>query len=211
MTLECLAELLAAILAESDSLVAARCLNVLLTKHVPTLLKVLNVGFESSVEFINLLVHHAHFGVDVGDLRMVLPNAVLENIKGPVQVFKALGEVTDVMVVHGQGRIAVTDLRMVDPEEPLLQHDRLRLQLDSLQEVAELELNTCDAANTAGHFFVHSTGDLEHHIDALGVEFESTIKLAFLVELICLSQTGLHITVLLLNLLHVGEEFSDVF
>ena len=100
---------------------------------------------------------------------------------------------------------------MVAPEEPLLQHDRLRLQLDGLQEVAKLELNACDAANAAGHLLVHCTGNLEHHIDALGVEFESTIKLAFLVELICLSQAGLHITMLLPNLLHVGEEFCDVF
>jgi len=101
LTLERLAEILNTVLAESDGLVAARGLNMLFTEHVPGLVKVTIVGFKSSVKFVDFLVHHAHLGVDAGDLGMVLADAVSEDVECAVQVLETLCEVAYVMVVHG--------------------------------------------------------------------------------------------------------------
>jgi len=100
LTLEGLAELLATVLDKSDGLMAASCLNVLFAEHVTTLVKVLNISFEGSVKFVDLLIDHTHLSEDACDLRMVLANTVPQDIERAVQVLEALSEVANVVIVH---------------------------------------------------------------------------------------------------------------
>ena len=56
LTFKSLSELLSAILAESDRLVAAGSLDVIFAEHVAGLVKVLGVGLEGSLQVVDLLV-----------------------------------------------------------------------------------------------------------------------------------------------------------
>jgi len=56
LTFKSLSELLSAILAESDRLVAASSLDVIFAEHVAGLVKVLGVGLEGSLQVVDLLV-----------------------------------------------------------------------------------------------------------------------------------------------------------
>lgn len=80
LALQCLAELLGAIVAKSDGLVGACSLDVLLSKHVLRLIQVLHVRLKGGIHLINLLVDQTHLQVDAGDLWMVLTNAVVKDV-----------------------------------------------------------------------------------------------------------------------------------
>ena len=56
LTFKSLSELLSAILAESDGLVAASSLDVIFAEHVAGLVEVLGVGLEGSLQVVDLLV-----------------------------------------------------------------------------------------------------------------------------------------------------------
>ena len=58
---------------------------------------------------------------------MIVANTGLENVESPVQVLKALREVAALVVVDRQGGIARTNLRVINSQKSLLQHDCFRL------------------------------------------------------------------------------------
>ena len=61
----------------------------------------LDVGFKSGVHVFNLLVDQAHFQENASDLRMVISDTWLQNIKSSMQVFEPFREVAAVVIVHG--------------------------------------------------------------------------------------------------------------
>ncbi len=132
LAFKCFAELLPTILAQCNGLVATSRLYVFLAKHVPCLVQMLHIRLESGAHIIDLLVHKAHLQINARDLRMILANRCLHNLECSVQVFETLGEVSTVMVVHGQISVAEAYRRMIDSEKSLLQDDCLSLKLDSL-------------------------------------------------------------------------------
>ena len=85
---------------------------------------------------------------------MVVPNARLKNIKGPVQVLEALLEVATVVIVHGKCFITVSYCRVINAEQTFLQNDYLGLQLDSLQVISKFKLNAGDIRNASCNFFI---------------------------------------------------------
>ena len=60
LTLKRLPKVLSTVLAQSDGLMAAGSLDVLLAKHVARLIKVLHVGLQCSVHVVDLLVDQSH-------------------------------------------------------------------------------------------------------------------------------------------------------
>ena len=210
LTLKSLPEFLSAVLAQSDGLVTAGRLDVILTEHVSCLVSVLSVSLKSCIHVFNFLVDQTELQVDSCDLRMVLSNASLEDGETAVQVLEALAKVSTVVVVHRQGRVAVADIGMVNTQKTFLKDDGFRLKLDRLQEVAEFKLDTCDVGDAVSNVLVHGASDLKQHVDGLGPELESTVKLVLLLCNVGLGEAGTHIRVLVLDLLDVSEELADV-
>ena len=89
LTLESLSKFLSTILAKSDCLIAAGCLNVIFTEHEFGLLQVMLIGLKGCVHLVNFLVHEAKFQIDGGDLRVMLAYTCLENVESPVQILEA--------------------------------------------------------------------------------------------------------------------------
>jgi len=65
------------------------------------------------------------------------------------------------VVVEGQVAVAVGGLRVVAAEHALLQDDALGLQLNCLQEIAELELDARQLRDAGSNLFVHRPCDLQ--------------------------------------------------
>ena len=84
LTFEGLSELLSAVLAESDGLVAARSLDVFLAEHVAGLIEMLGVGLKGSLQVLNLLINEAELKEETSDLRVILADAGLENVESTV-------------------------------------------------------------------------------------------------------------------------------
>ena len=101
LTLKSLPEVFPVILTQSDGLVTARQLNVLVAQHVLDLLRMLGVSLERRVHLVDFRVHSAHLQVNASDLRMVLSDAGLENGEASVQILEALADVACVIVVEG--------------------------------------------------------------------------------------------------------------
>lgn len=102
LTLEGLPELLSAVLAKGDGLVAACCLNVLLSKHETSLGQVLVVGLEGRVNLVNFLVNESQLEVDRSDLGVVVANTGLQNVESSVQILETLGDIAAVVVENGK-------------------------------------------------------------------------------------------------------------
>ena len=94
---------------------------------------------------------------------------------------------------------------MVNAQQPLLKDNGLGLQLDSLQEVTEFELDASDCCDATSNIFVHGTSDLKEHIDGLRVELERAVELVFFLCDVGLSDTCTDVSVLVLDLFYVRE------
>ena len=132
LTLKSLPEVFPVILTQSDGLVTARQLNVLVAQHVLDLLRMLGVSLERRVHLVDFRVHSAHLQVNASDLRMVLSDAGLENGEASVQILEALADVACVIVVEGQHDVTVANVRVLDSQKSLLQHDCFSLQFNGL-------------------------------------------------------------------------------
>ena len=132
LTLKSLPEVFPVVLAQSDGLVTARQLNVLVAQHVLDLLRMLGVSLERRVHLVDFRVHSAHLQVNAGDLRMVLSDAGLEDGETSVQILEALADVAGVIVVEGQHDVTVANVRVLDSQKSLLQHDCFSLQFNGL-------------------------------------------------------------------------------
>ena len=99
---------------------------------------------------------------------------------------------------------------MVLAEHALVQNDALRLQLDGLEEVAELELDACELADARRDVLVHGPGDLQQRVDALTVKLEGPLEGPVLVGLLCGRQQLPHIVVLELQVLDDREQLGEV-
>ena len=64
LAFESFSEVFASVVAESDGLVAACCLNMVFAKHESCLLEMLEVCFKRGLHVVNFLVDDAHLEVD---------------------------------------------------------------------------------------------------------------------------------------------------
>ena len=92
----------------------------------------LGVSLERRVHLVDLRVDSAHLQVNAGDLGMVLSDAGLENGETSVQILEALADVAGVIVVQRQHDVTVANVRVLDSQKSLLQHDGLSLQFYGL-------------------------------------------------------------------------------
>ena len=135
---------------------------------------------------------------------MVLSNASLKDGKTSVQILETLAEIASVVIVHRESDITVADVRMIHAQQTLLEHDRLRLKLDGLQEVAELELDASERCDAIRNVLIHCSLDLKKHINGLRPQLKRSIQLVLFLSEVGLCEERAHVRVLILDLLDIG-------
>lgn len=64
LAFESFSEVFASVVAESDGLVAARCLNMVFAEHESCLLEMLEVSFKRGFHVVNFLIDDAHLEIN---------------------------------------------------------------------------------------------------------------------------------------------------
>ena len=99
---------------------------------------------------------------------------------------------------------------MIDTQESLLQHNSFRLQLNSVQKVTKLELDSSDVSDASRHLLIHGTSHLHQHINTLLVQLKCSFKLILFVESTGLKKACPHIRMQVSDLLDISVEFANV-
>mmetsp|Transcript_2555 Transcript_2555/g.2476 ORF Transcript_2555/g.2476 Transcript_2555/m.2476 type:complete len:438 (-) Transcript_2555:567-1880(-) len=113
-------------------------------------------------------------------------------------------------MVEGQVGVAVGRLRVVGAQEPFLQDQRLRLELNGLKEISKLELDACEFRDAGGDIFVHGSLDREHSVDALAVEFEGFFEDVFFEALFGAVEEGPDVAVLDVEVFEDGVHLHHI-
>ena len=132
------------------------------------------------------MIDETKLKIDASNLWMVLSDTALKDSKTSVQILEALAEIASVVIVHRESDITVADVRVINAQQTLLEHNRLGLKLDGLQEVAELELDASERCDAICNVLVHRSLDLKKHVDGLRPQLKRSIQLVFF-----LSKVGL--------------------
>ena len=150
------------------------------------------------------MIDETKLKIDASDLWMVLSNASLKDGKTSVQILETLAEIASVVIVHRESDITVADVRMIHAQQTLLEHDRLRLKLDGLQEVAELELDASERCDAICNVLIHCSLNLKKHINGLRPQLKRSIQLVLFLSEVGLREERAHVRVLILDLLDIG-------
>jgi hypothetical protein len=97
-----------------------------------------------------------------------------------VHVLKSFSEVLAGVVVKAEVRIVVGDAWVIAAEQLFRDYDALRLKLDCLKEIPNLELYVGHLGNALGDVRIHCSCDLEEQVDGLAVKVEGLIPLLLL-------------------------------
>ena len=82
------------------------------------------------------------------------------------------------MVVQAKVRVAVSDCRVIEAKDLLLDDDSLGLQLDGLDAVAVLVLDVGHLGQAGSNFLCHSACYLHQGVCCLVVQVKGLVKLA---------------------------------
>ena len=94
---------------------------------------------------------------------------------------------------------------MVKTEKFLLQDYRLWEELNSLQEIAKLELDLGDVGNACSNILIDWPRDIQDDIDDMWVKLKCFLKLILDVELVSLCDVCLDVYIHTLHLFHNWE------
>jgi len=119
-------------------------------------------------------------------------------------------EVATRVVIHRKSAVLVGNLRVVKTVQPLKQDDRPCLQLDSLQEVSELELDRSDLNDASGNILSHGSTDLEQKVVCLAVKLKCTVHLRFFECGIALSKQVFDVLVLELQVFENWVKLNNI-
>lgn len=127
----------------SNCLIALSNLDVVLSKEIDVSVKTLKEAIDGSLEMLEILIHQTKVKIKRSDVRMVLTRSNLEDVQGTMHVLEGLAEIATSVMVEGKISVVISSLGVVITQNSLLKNDSLSLELNSLEEVSELELNAC--------------------------------------------------------------------
>lgn len=141
LVLQCHAEVAHHVVRMSDCLVACAHLEVHLAIQLHVAVEGIFEAGDALVELFSILIHQAHVQLDRADVRVVVSADSLQDLDGSLHRRKSFGVVLTRVVVQAEVGVAVSDSRVIEAKDLLLDDDSLGLQLDGLDAVAVLVLD----------------------------------------------------------------------
>lgn len=99
---------------------------------------------------------------------------------------------------------------MISAQNSLLKNNALCLQFDGLQEITEFELDASQFSNAGGNLLIHGASDLKQSINALRVQFKSSLKNSIFISLFGRGEQGSYIIVLEIKMFNDWINFSEI-